>query len=177
MTKILGVSLGTKNGNNDTMCRVALPDYAESISERVVSVNYPDLYGTPDKVSVSLANALPKFSGSVKSITRSIARTARGGRGSARAQKDFKLHFEYADEAGNILKQAGMQLDPDGLLVYADDNVNMVGARFNVQADKIGMVVGTNEHGNYVKAGEIALAINSTTGESTAMINATHVNI
>ena len=160
-----------------TMCRVALPDYAESISERVVSVNYPDLYGTPDKVSVSLANALPKFSSSVKSITRSIARTARGGRGSARAQKDFKLHFEYADEAGNILKQAGMQLDPDGLLVYADDNVNMVGARFNVQADKIGMVVGTNEHGNYVKAGEIALAINSTTGESTAMINATHVNI
>ena len=160
-----------------TMCRVALPDYAESIAERVVSINYPDLYGTPDRVSVSLANALPKFSASVKTISRSIAKSARGGRGSARAEKDFRLHFEYADEAGNILKQAGMVLDPDGLLVYADDNVNMVGARFNVQADKIGMVVGTNEHGNYVKAGEIALAINSTSGESTAMINATHVNI
>ncbi len=124
-----------------TMCRVALPDYAESISERVVSVNYPDLYGTPDKVSVSLANALPKFSSSMKSARKAIARNARSGRGSARSQKDFKLHFQYTDTAGNILKQAGMKLDPDGLLVYADDNVNNIGSKFNVQADLIGAEV------------------------------------
>ena len=27
--KILGISLGTKNGNNDTMCRVALEESVE----------------------------------------------------------------------------------------------------------------------------------------------------
>lgn len=124
-----------------TVCRVALPDYAESISERVVSVNYPDLYGTPDRVSVSLANALPKFSSSMKSARKSIAKSARSGRASARSQKDFKLHFQYTDTAGDILKQAGLQLDADGLLVYADDNVNNIGSRFNVQADLIGAEV------------------------------------
>lgn len=40
------------------------------------------------------------------------------------------------------------------------------------------MVVGTYDDGrNYIKAGEIALSINDTTGESTALINANHVNI
>ena len=41
----------------------------------------------------------------------------------------------------------------------------------------IGMVVGTRNGNNYIKAGEIALSINATTGETTALINATHVNI
>jgi len=42
---------------------------------------------------------------------------------------------------------------------------------------RVAMVVGTNSGGNYIKAGEIALAINMTTGQSTATINADHVNI
>jgi phage minor structural protein len=41
----------------------------------------------------------------------------------------------------------------------------------------IGMVVGTKNGNNYIKAGEICLAINETTGATTATINATHVNI
>ena len=44
--------------------------------------------------------------------------------------------------------------------------------------DSIGMVVGyTDETGKFIKAGEISLAINTTTGESLATINASHVNI
>ena len=42
---------------------------------------------------------------------------------------------------------------------------------------RVAMVVGTNSGGNYIKAGEIALAINTSTGQSTATINADHVNI
>ena len=41
----------------------------------------------------------------------------------------------------------------------------------------IAMVVGRRNGNNYIKAGEIGLAINATTGESTAYINADHVNI
>ena len=159
------------------MCRVALPDYPESISERVVTVTYSDLYGAPDRVSVSLANALPTFTSSVKSTQSNVTKLNSSSRGSARKEESFEKHFQITDNAGKVLKQAGMKLDADGLLVYADDNVNMVGAKFNVQADKIGMVVGTNQDGNFIKAGEIALSINNTTGESTAYIDATHVNI
>lgn len=41
----------------------------------------------------------------------------------------------------------------------------------------IAMVVGRREGDNYIKAGEIALSINASSGESTALINANHVNI
>ena len=159
------------------LVRVALPDYPGStISERCVSVTYTDLYGQPDHVSISLANALPSFSQSMKSTQKTVKSNARGGRSSARKAKSFEQHFEITDKAGNVLQQAGMKLDANGLLVYADDAVNMVGARFNVQADKIGMVVGTNSQGNYIKAGEITLAINNA-GESEAHIDANKVYI
>ena len=39
------------------------------------------------------------------------------------------------------------------------------------------MVVGTNSGGNYIKAGEIALAINQSTGQSEALINADKIVI
>ena len=40
---------------------------------------------------------------------------------------------------------------------------------------QIGMVVGMKNGGNYIKAGEIALSINESTGESTALIQADHI--
>ena len=42
-------------------------------------------------------------------------------------------------------------------------------------ASMIGMVVGTRNGTNYIKAGEIALSINDSTGETTALINANHI--
>ena len=161
-----------------TKSRVSLPDYASYIEERCVTVTYNDLYATPDKVTVSLANALPTYTKSFNSTVSSVSSLKKSSRASARKAESFEQHFEITDKAGNVLRQAGMQLDANGLLVYADDYENMVGAKFNVQADRIGMVVGTYDDGrNYIKAGEIALSINNTTGESTALINANHVNI
>ena len=159
-----------------TQVRVALPEYPVAIAERCVTVNYTSLYGDPDRVTVSLANALPTFSSSMKSTQKTVASNARGGRGSARQAESFDQHFQITDDAGNVLRQAGMHLDANGLLVYADDNEKMVGAKFEVQADKIGMVVGTNSQGNYIKAGEITLAINNA-GESEAHIDANKVYI
>ena len=61
-----------------------------------------------------------------------------------------------------------------------DENVK-TWTEFYKTNDKIGMLVGTREGDNYIKAGEIGLAINETgkpgSYESTAFINADHVNI
>ena len=158
-----------------TQVRVALPEYPVAIAERCVTVNYTSLYGDPDRVTVSLANALPTFSSSMKSTQKTVASNARGGRGAARQAESFDQHFQITDDAGNVLRQAGMHLDANGLLVYADDNENNVGAKFEVQANKIGMVVGYRDGvGNYIKAGEICLAINAS-NESTATINANKI--
>jgi hypothetical protein len=38
------------------LCRLSLPDYGITMNERVVSINYPDVYGNPNKADVVLAN-------------------------------------------------------------------------------------------------------------------------
>ena len=61
-----------------------------------------------------------------------------------------------------------------------DENVK-TWTEFYKTNDKIGMLVGTRDGDNYIKAGEIGLAINETgepgSYESTAFIDADHVNI
>lgn len=160
------------------LCRVALPEYAEPIEQRVVAINYPDPWDAPERISVSLANVLPSYTNSLNDLARQTSVLASENRYTERIESSFSKRFAIYDKQGNILRQAGMELDANGFLVYADDRENMVGARFNLQADMVGMVVGTNPDGNhFIKAGEIALSINSTTGESTALIDASHVNI
>lgn len=162
------------------LCRVALPDYTAAIEQRVVAITYPDLYKDeiPQRISVSLANVLPSYTNSLNDLARQTTVLASENRYTERIESSFSKRFAIYDKQGNILRQAGMELDANGFLVYADDRENMVGARFNLQADMVGMVVGTNPDGNhFIKAGEIALSINSTTGESTALIDASHVNI
>lgn len=165
-----------------TLCRVAIPDYDTYISQRVVAVSYPDQYGVSDRVTITLSNATPKtiketssLSSSVSTAQRTASRASSRGRSNSREVESFDQHFKIVDDNNNVLKQAGMHLDANGLLVYADDNVNMVGSRFNVQADKIGMVVGTRPDGrNFVKAGEICIAINES-GETSAVLDADRV--
>lgn len=57
------------------------------------------------------------------------------------------------------------------------DTYSALEKRTDEYGSMIAMVVGRRNGDNYIKAGEIALSINSTTGESTAYINANHVNI
>ena len=44
------------------LCRVALPDWGVTVTERVVSVAYPDLLGDPTRVRLTLSNARPDAS-------------------------------------------------------------------------------------------------------------------
>lgn len=76
----------------------------------------------------------------------------------------------------SILAQAGLVLDDDGILIYKNTDDNMLGTRLEVQGRRIGMVIGSNASGDFIKAGEIALAFNSA-DETVAHINADHVNI
>ena len=73
----------------------------------------------------------------------------------------FSYHASQIDRDNNILRQAGLDIDAQtGVIIYHQDNANMIGSKFKVQADKISMVVGEGSGGNYIKAAEIVLAIN-----------------
>jgi hypothetical protein len=81
------------------------------------------------------------------------------------------------DNVDNILRQAGLSINAQGVLVYATDNANMWQSRLNVQADRIGLVVegtGTNAH---IKAAQIVASINTQTGTSKVLISADIIDI
>ena len=52
--------------------------------------------------------------------------------------RELGAYARKTDENGNILEQAGMNIDPEtGVLVYAEGKDNMIGAMFHVQKDMI----------------------------------------
>ena len=110
-----------------------------------------------------------------------------GGRGQTNLEKEFS-EFETQIAANNyqillrawqqninneILRQAGISLDANGVITYADDNVNNWQAKLNVQADRIGLVVNGTGPNASIKAAEIVAAINQS--GSSVTISADHI--
>lgn len=87
----------------------------------------------------------------------------------------ISLHAEQVTRSNEIIRQAGMSLDANNVIVYATDNVNNIQSKINVQADRIGLVVQGEGENKSIRAAQIALAINANGSE--AIINADHVNI
>lgn len=93
---INGADLSTLTGTSvdhfelGYLCRAVLPEYGETIEERVVALSYPNVIQEPHSVRVSLSSELPNITGSVASAKRvaSAVKAARGGGGSAKADKD-----------------------------------------------------------------------------------------
>lgn len=177
--------------------RLSLTDYNTTIDQTITSLSWDDVYNAPTSVTVTLAD---EEAGTFDMVTalHNIDKnggTVSGGRSSSGQQYksemvggQYRTKFDQTDRyidlvaqktntSGDILEQAGLYLDSQGVLVYADDFENNLGSKLNVQADKIGMVVGTYQGSNYIKAGEITLAINQSTGQSEAKIDANHVYI
>jgi hypothetical protein len=103
-----------------------------------------------------------------------------GGRGQTDAEKEFSefqtqisanqyqilLRAWQQNINNEILRQAGIQLDANGVLIYSQDSENMIGSKIQVQADRISLVVegeGANAH---IKPAAIVLAINDDGGSN-----------
>jgi phage minor structural protein len=94
-----------------------------------------------------------------------------------RYQINLRAYQRDMDNVDNILRQAGISIGADGVIVYADDNENMWQSRLNVQADRIGLVVegtGANAH---IKAAQIVASINAQTGQSAVLISADKITL
>lgn len=61
------------------------------------------------------------------------------------ARNDYQISLRAyqrdMDNVEEILRQAGVSINAQGVLIYADDNPNMLGARFEVQAGQISSLV------------------------------------
>lgn len=68
---------------------------------------------------------------------------------------------QHLNEQGDILNQAGLHIDPDtGVLIYAEDNENMVGSRFHVQSDMITAEVTNRKNEDNVLSSRITQTAN-----------------
>ena len=103
-------------------CRVCLPTYSPGyFNERVVSVTYPDLFSRPSHVTVSLANALPRFS---ESITR-IADKADSAASSARSAGRYAASAEELTKWSQIVEYYGEALDGTGVMTLYRSGIEM----------------------------------------------------
>jgi len=145
------------------LCRVALPDHDALFSERVVTVTYPDVYGAPTSVTVSLANRLPKFSSSIAQAQKeaaraeSTAKTARrsaggGGGGTAKELESWAMIVKKTKESADVtglteLSETGIILDAEtGAKIYSlTQGFVSQYAELNVQSGQISSLVQTTD--------------------------------
>jgi hypothetical protein len=112
-----------------------------------------------------------------------------GGRGQTDAEKEFSefqtqisanqyqilLRAWQQNINSEILKQAGIQLNADGVLIYAE-GPNQIGGKIKVQKERIDLVVEGEGTGAEIKAASIALAINEGGSEAAIIADQIYLN-
>lgn len=160
------------------VCRVSLPEYGHTFEERVVSLTYPDPWGDPDRVVVSLANALPQFSEQVKLIEKTARSASRAAGGAARKADQtaeelerkeviYQTSFQKTDrEIAGIASATGLQfnqdgtpvLDEDGNFVYSETHPdNALIAQISLQAGRYDRIIQATGISETPSQGEVSL--------------------
>ncbi len=157
-----------------TLCRVALPDHDAAFSERTVGITYPDVYGAPTSVTVSLANRLPRFSNAIAqaqqqaSSASATAATAKrsaggGGGGTAKELESWAMIVKKTKESADVtglteLAETGIILDAEtGAKIYSlTQGFVSQYAELNVQSGRITSVAqSTDALDNRVSSAEV----------------------
>ena len=184
--------------------RLALVKYKLTVDLNITSVIWQDVYGDPENVIINLGeeeDTVVSFLHNLDATGAGISGGAGGGGGAGRSAKknseydtQWRVYEDHIDgfskkldEHGEVLKQAGLQINPDGVLIYADNgSKNTLYSKFKVtndaitaevtnreklqktmtskitqQADKISLVVEEKDGDNVIKAASIVTAINA----------------
>ena len=99
-----------------TVCRVPLPEFGTTITERITKLNWRDTVKEPENVTVTLCNTLQD----VASIMNRIASEGAGSSGSAgrsKAKKDKEDHAWFIDTESHVgmVAEAIIGQGPDGV--------------------------------------------------------------
>lgn len=67
----------------------------------------------------------------------------------------FSYHAEQIDHDMNVLRAAGLDITAEGVLIYATDNVNMIGSRLDALSDRITLEVTARTDADTALSGRI----------------------
>lgn len=135
--------------------RLAVPKHNVVIEQHITGLSWPHLYTDPSAVEIALGVDEDRVISYMQQTTETVSK---GGKGTIKKQGRYWTKFDrtdhyidqvaaYTDENGNVLKQAGMYIDANGVLQYAQDNEKQVGSQFKVAADRITAEVTQRENG------------------------------
>lgn len=176
------------------LCRLAIPDYSIKVELNISSVEWDDVYNTPENVTVKLGDEEE----TVVTFLHNIDKTGSGSRGGSggggkkhdddekwkeyfthieQTDRNIKLTATRVDKNDMILEQAGMNLNSKGVLIYAMDKPNGVGARIQTQADRINLVVSGSGKNARINAAQIVMGINNESGKSNIKLKADTIDL
>ena len=164
--------------------RVILGPLGERITTRVEAITYPDVLNQPERVTVELANRLPKFTSAIaqmQKVTKAVGGGAsRGtGRGYASASEIKQWSMILTDVEEAVDGTGILQMWQSGIVIDAQQGVTIHSlyqgfesqySAIKVNSDKIELLVDGN---NNIKAASIVLAINQ--AGSSVTITGDHV--
>ena len=122
------------------MYRLALPDYNVTQQQTITKLHWPDVYGDPGRVKVTLANEEYTLS---RAFHSSNASTSSAIEKTSKETEKNKYRWEATDkhvtDQGTILHKAGLEIDAHGVWLYASEHGAdyALGSSFKVQADAI----------------------------------------
>lgn len=172
------------------VCRIPLPEFGTTIQEKITRLSYADKVKQPESVKVTMANNRTDVT---RIISDAIKRSGKGSRTSTKKGAEDRAWMEDTNDhvalcATGIIgtdaqgkpnweRLSKIVVDGKGIHQTVTDVQNGMKnyeSRLNQDEKQIGMVVGKYDSGgNYIKAGEIMLAIND--DKSTAKIRADKV--
>lgn len=168
--------------------RLAMPKHGITLEECITGLVWDDVYEKPNEIDVTLASepdSTASFLHEVVETGGSISAGGGGGGGGGKKKQDdifkeYRTSIQQTDmfidmfaqrvsQAEEILQQAGMYIDSNGVLIYAQDNEGNVGSQLKITADAISAEVtrATEEEGKLsgridVEAGRISLVVEGT---------------
>ena len=175
------------------VCRIPLPEFGTTIQEKITRLSYADKVKQPENVKVTMANNRTDVT---RIISDAIKRSGKGSRTSTKKGAEDRAWMEDTNDhvamcAKGIIgvdatgkpnweRLSKIVVDGKGIHQTVTDIQNdqkQYESRLDQDEKRIGMVVGKYDNGgNYIKAGEICLAINAD-GSSNALIQADKIKL
>lgn len=152
-----------------SLCRVVLPDFEATFSERVTRITWPDALTEPERITVSLANNLTPFDDQLKLIKKTGGGTARQV---AEQERELVRHETSIDQNNDRILLWATASEWDAI---AQQYQTYQRSEFSIMSDQIGLVVTGVGANATVNTASIVLAINGGTGHSSAKIEADQI--
>ena len=175
------------------VCRIPLPEFGTTIQEKITRLSYADKVKQPENVKATLANNKTDVT---KIIADAIKRGGSGRRTSTKQGAEDRAWMEDTNDHVALCAKGIIGTDAQGnpnwerlSKIVVDGNgihqtvtdiqkgQKQFESRIDQDEKKIGLVVGSYDSGgNYIKAGQICLAINND-GSSNALIQADKIKL